>query len=277
MQIRSKKFLGGTLLSAVLLLGGAVHVAASDTGQDNRSDDTPATPAAATPAAAQDVGATEVYSGIAPCRILDTRSTSPITGTTRNFDVSGALSAQGGSDSCGIPTTATSVIVNLTGISVGGSTGFVRGWAAGDPPVNATLLNYSPALNATNQVTIPLCTGTCSDAFTLQVFGSANIVGDAVGYTQAPMFAYVLGNGSIESNVSSGVVSVTRNSAGNYTVLFDRPVTDCDAQASGTAWATDWDVSPDQVYGGGPNDVIVQVLNDAGSPADGQFNILVTC
>lgn len=266
------KAVGAAVLTAALVTGGAVAVNASGGGDENN----PAPSGTAVRAAASDTGETEVYTGITPCRILDTRSSTPITSGTRNFDVSGALASQGGSGSCGIPTNATSVSVNLTGISNGGSTGYVRGWAAGDSPVNATLLNFSPALNASNLVTIPLCQGgPCPDAFTLQVFGSADIVGDAVGYYQAPMYASISTSGSVQYG-SSGVVSATKVSTGRYDITFDRSVQGCAGVASAFNWASSNEVSVD-TNDNGAGVVSVGIVNESEAFEDASFALTVTC
>jgi hypothetical protein len=225
-------------------------------------------------AVASDVGRTEEYTAIAPCRVFDTREQAgPLVNGTRSFDVSGNLTAQGGSSSCGIPTNATSIAINLTGISTG-STGFVRGWAAGTPPPTATLLNFGPAINVSNQVNIPLCkAGPCPNAFTLRAFGSTHIVGDAVGYFTAPMYANVTSIGGIRASRSSGVVSTTRTSIGEFTVTFDRDLTGCAVQATDLRFDPINEISADF----SASDVFVNVKDLEGNQADTDFFVTVTC
>jgi hypothetical protein len=266
----------GAVVAAVVLGVGSGVAATTLSSPNGSGESSPAAPAPLAIAAAVDVGQTEVYTAITPCRILDTRATSPIVAATRDFKVSGTLSPQGGSNTCGIPATATSIAVNLTGISTGG-TGFVRGWAAGGAPVNATLLNFSPALNASNMVNLPLCKGGgCTNAFTLQVFGGANIIGDVIGYYQAPMYAKVDIFGNLMDGVSSGLVSIEKVDTGQFTLTFDRPVDKCAVTTADVHLDNTRDVSADATYGPA-NAVEVSITNAAGTYVDTYFYVAVHC
>lgn len=225
-------------------------------------------------------GQSETYSGIAPCRVVDTRSAGgPIT-ATRNFKVSGNLSAQGGASNCGIPDNASSIVVNLTGITTGG-TGFFRAWAFGGAPSVATLLNYAPGLNPTNQVNIPLCRKplqgadpcTGGNAFTVRNFGSAHLVADAVGYYTPPTFAYVSDQGTLVHG--SGVLSSSKLSTGEYAVRFDRDVLDCAALANDIIWDEHNEASADI---GTTDDTLIVTISSADDTfRDSWFVVLVTC
>lgn len=270
------------VLAALLTTVGSMKLALGDALVRNPPD--PTAPAASG-GGARSAGATraalaggqsEIYTGIKPCRILDTRATSPLVDGSRTFQVSGSLTAQGGLDTCGIPTYATSVAVNLTGIAVDGG-GFVRGWASGDTPATATLLNVAPSINASNLVNIPLCRGeTCTSAFTLRAYGGAHLVGDAVGYFTQPLYVSLASDGSVYQSIESGVVSSTRAAAGVYDVQFVRPVLQCDAQATDAIFDSLHEISVDQTFGAA--DVVrVDVRNPSGDHEDTSFNLVVTC
>lgn len=251
--------------------GGRINPPTAADGQAQRS-------AAGTrvlpPAAA--ASKTENFTGITPCRIFDTRPATPLANTTRNFKVSGTLSGQGGSNTCGVPTNATGIVVNLTGISTGGN-GFIRGWAFGAAPATATLLNFGPAINVSNQVNIPLCKTSCGgNGFTLKAFGTADIVGDAVGYYTAPLYALVQGNGTVLDGISSGLLVSGRTSVGHYDFLFDRDVTHCAVVASDLIFAANREVSVDAVdFSGGELQVEVRDYNN--DAVDTAFYISITC
>ena len=232
-------------------------------------------------------GQTETYTGITPCRIVDTRAAGaggPITSAaTRTFAANGNLSAQGGASNCGIPNNASSIAVNLTAITTGG-TGFIRAGAYGSAPPAATLLNYAPGLNPTNQVNIPLCRQTTADPyrclngdFTVKNFGSAHLVADAVGYYTPPLFAVVSGAGVVEK--SSGVHSVTRTTGlptGNFTIAFDRDVSACAASATDVNWNFHHDVSI-ELGSSLPNLGEVAITKADGSYRNSSFYVTVTC
>jgi hypothetical protein len=192
-----------------------------------------------TPSNPVTTSASELYTGVTPCRLVDTRITGgSLNLTARNFDVTGNLSAQGGSNNCGIPAHATSIAVNITGIVETTGSGFIRGWAAGGSTPNATLLNYGEAINVSNMVNVPLCRGgSCQDAFTLRNWGNrVHVVADVLGYYQTPMFARISTLGVVGD--ASGLVSATHPSAGAYVLTFDRPVDSCTATVTDTDFVT---------------------------------------
>jgi hypothetical protein len=215
----------------------------------------------------------ELYTGVTPCRIVDTRlAGGPLT-STRHFRASGNLAGQGGSNTCGIPDNATSIAVSLTAISQG--QGYLRGWASGTTPPTATLLNYGTAINMSNMVNLPLCRGGgCTDAFDLRNFGAnVDIVADVTGYYRPPMYAEINLDGSLGD--SSGSTGSTRPSTGLYTVTFDRDVDSC------TTTATDTDATDSHTFavspGSAPDTIEVHVKDDAGTPANAPFHLRLTC
>ena len=221
-------------------------------------------------------GQTENYTGIKPCRVFDTRPSTPMVDSARSFKVTGTLSGQGGLNNCGIPSYATSVAINLTGISTG-STGFVRGWAFNGSQPTATLLNFGPAINVSNQVNIPLCRGAgCTNAFTLRVWGSADLVGDVVGYYTAPMYAFIQSPGTIYFN-SGGIVSASKTGTGTYLITFNRDVSTCSVWASDNLWASNRDPSASSYGSPSDHQVQVQVRDSNDALVDSYFYISAIC
>lgn len=244
---------------------------------------------------------------IAPCRVADTRGgTSPgkiQPNSVKGFDAFGGnLSAQGGSGSgCGIPSYAEALEMNITAVDPDG-TGFLRGAAQnsylilnGDPGTsqtlpNATLVNYSTALNASNAVTLPLCYSSggftlfaCSGGkeFRLGAFTEAtHVVVDAVGYYLTPVFAEVDAlNNDLRIVRSNGVTSVTKDGTGFYSVTTARDMRGCPAVAtlSDTDDADGLNFGYAVVDGTSATDYNVFTLNEAGASEDNEFTIVFTC
>lgn len=252
----------------VLALAAAALIGLRPAGATPDGAQTATAPAAAQPPT------TEEYVGVAPCRLVDTRQTSILDGTTRRFTAAGNLAAQGGNASgCDIPTHATSIAVNLTGITTTPG-GFLRGWAADAVAPNATLLNYAPAINASNMVNIPLCQSQgCSAEFNLRNFvGDVHVVADVLGYYQSPTFAQVSSSGAIIA--SSGVTGVTQTGASTFDVTFDRRIDTCGFSAIAN------DVTNNRVVSAiAPSGTTVRVIarDTANAPQPTAFTLTVTC
>lgn len=168
-----------------------------------------------------------VYHAVTPCRLADTRQAGgPITDGARTFLASGNLTSQGGGAACGIPTTATAVAMNITTITANGQSGFLRGWAKGGTPPNATLVNYDKA-GISNMVNVPVS----SLGFVLRNYGSANVVVDALGYYEPEISAVMAYNGGVLSG-GAMVVSNTKTGTGSYRVVIARDLTGCTPIAS---------------------------------------------
>ena len=158
-------------------------------------------------AASAESYASESFTTIAPCRVVDTRlAGGPLAaGEIRNFSVTGDLASQGGNPAgCGIPTNTytflqasypTAVMLNLVAVEAQGP-GDLRAWAFSDPPIGpplASALNYAavPGLNLANGIVIPICQGkdawspvrTCASDIRVQAEGNAtHLVIDVAGY-----------------------------------------------------------------------------------------------
>lgn len=214
-----------TIVGAAVVVCATVSVAGAGGGTD-------APPPAAPPAATRDLHTNSQpdlhYVPLSPCRIVDTRGHGgAMTNAERTFAVAGNLATQGGAADCDIPADAETIAANVTAISAGGSTGYVRGRATNEDPATTTLLNFSPALNATNMTNQPID----EDGFRLAVAGSANLVVDVVGYYTAPYVVTVRPNGTVYAG-SNGVVSATRSGPGAYSLVLTRDASYCSPSVS---------------------------------------------
>lgn len=286
------------LASLVVMLGIAGGVAGANLAQEETP--TPEQAEASRQAIAAQPRETE-YVPLNPCRIADTRSTTPIApNTSRTFDARGDLSAQGGSASgCGIPTNARALAVNITAVDPAG-TGYLRGAAAFSSLPNATLLNYSTALNASNGVNLPICVNfpngllqiLCGDNhFKLGAFTNAtDVVVDVTGYFALPIFVNVDGDSNTAGNgISngdnarlrnvSGFTSVVLTSTGNYTLNSSIDLRGCAIQA--TASVTDSSDGASSaiasVHGISSTQVLVDVRNSAGTLINDEFAVTAEC
>jgi len=178
---------------------------------------------------------------ITPCRLWDTRMTSPIAANTvRSFNVfSSNLSSQGGNSSgCGVPAstpaTTIAVVVNFAATNSTGN-GTLKGWA-GDisEPTFASIVNYSPATFAIANAAIVAVrtTGTLgggSDVSLRANGAQTDAVGDIIGYftkserhvtvnaTSPALFAGSASN-SVAANVAGATISGGGDSGGANTV-----------------------------------------------------------
>ena len=120
---------------------------------------------------------TGAFQTVPPCRALDTRTTSGpalAAGTARTFRLVGT---------CGIPTNAGSVAINLTATGAT-SGGHLRVYPRGSALPPNSSLNYSPGQTRANN-TVSLL-GTAGDlvVFAAQASGTVDVVIDVVGYFQ---------------------------------------------------------------------------------------------
>ena len=265
----------GALVVAAVGVDGAAR-AATDNGGTHA-----ARPASAVQHAALGDATTESkLTPISPCRIVDTRlKGGPIgAGKTRPYTVRGAGAAfakQGGkADGCGIPSAATAVQVTITAVGAIG-TGYLRAYPGSIAP-NATFLNFKSGFNISNGGLValaPPCTrGICGDDMRVSIHGrSTHVVIDVQGYYVKPMFAFVTYDGSLLKDTYSRVVGVKHNSAGEYTVQFDRDVFHCAISATAEpnliAHGIPWGGAFAKVHITGPD----------GTEKQAGFYITVTC
>jgi hypothetical protein len=183
-----------------------------------------------------DSGQDLAFTPVAPCRVLDTRSSvggilNP--GAPQAFFVTGAtsdLSSQGGSASgCGIPTGATAVAVNF-GATQSAGPGNLRAyaWSPSATAPSAAVVNYgnlAPAglVTVPNGSIVPICdpgTITCTFDVFLEVFANAtHVVADVTGYFKAPAnraYAMVSQSATFVASTTKNFTSVSRPSTGIY-------------------------------------------------------------
>ncbi|HWM94293.1 MAG TPA: M4 family metallopeptidase [Thermoanaerobaculia bacterium] len=120
-------------------------------------------------------GGTDYYT-VTPCRIFDTRTTTPLTsGETRVFNVAG---------SCGIPSTATAVSVNITSVSPTGL-GFITLFAGGLDLPETTSISFVAGKNRANNAILALApdgSGTVEGFASVAGAGNVHLILDVNGY-----------------------------------------------------------------------------------------------
>lgn len=214
-----------------------------------------------------------LFVAVTPCRIVDTREAVGRfgVGTTRSYYVGGTFgfAPQGGvSGGCGIPTGAQAVSATITAVSPIGS-GYVRAWPAGQTEPSATTLNYA-GKNISNGTTAKLRSGAGTDLTIKNYSGTTHIVIDVNGYYIQQLTAYISTSGTILDQ-SGRLVSAVNNSAGTYTLTWDRDVSACAGVASS-------DISGHilSVFTSG-NISYVYVDDNAGNAVNYWFHVVVHC
>ena len=134
-----------------------------------------------------------VYTPIAPCRIIDTRSTGAgaiAANATRSFVAinSSSFTGQGGSASnCGtLGLNATAVAVNLTAVTPAGA-GFATAYPFGTTRPLASSINYTAGAIVNNALIIQIPNPFASSDFSLFTFAQSHFVADIVGYFAPPV------------------------------------------------------------------------------------------
>ncbi|MBI4885298.1 MAG: hypothetical protein HY826_14720, partial [Actinobacteria bacterium] len=142
---------------------------------------------------------------ITPCRLLDTRSTSPVGPRSTPITAGESLSVQvTGSNGLGvIPATATAIVINVT--AVGPTAGsFITLFPADVEVPNASNLNFIAGQSpAPNLVTVSLSAGGAVKIFNES--GSVNVIGDIAGYYQPDNGTAIAGS-ACSINGLSGVI-----------------------------------------------------------------------
>jgi hypothetical protein len=140
-----------------------------------------------------DLNSDVVYTPVAPCRILDTRSTAAgaiAANSTRNFVAVNAsnFSSQGGSaTNCGTPgLSATAVAINLTAVTPSGA-GFATAYPFGTAQPLAASVNYAAGAIVNNALIVQIPNPLGSFDFTLYTFAQSHYVADIVGYFAPPL------------------------------------------------------------------------------------------
>jgi hypothetical protein len=174
-----------------------------------------------------------VFTPVAPCRAVDTRSGGGTlaTGVARTFYVGGTanFSGQGGqSGGCGVPTTATAVALTITAVSPTHE-GYLRAWSATGSEPTSAFMNYGTAYNASGSGQVPI--STAGQIKIRNESSTTQVLVDISGYYSAQISALLNPTGGIYSG-SARVLSSVNTGTGDYLVTVDRDLTGCTAIAS---------------------------------------------
>jgi hypothetical protein len=127
------------------------------------------------------VGPTSGFVGMAPRRLLDTRT--GLGGIGRRFS-SGNQRMLRFAGVGGVPATATAAILNVTAVDPT-SAGFVTVWPSGQDRPLASTLNTAPGRTRPNLAVVKLGRGGAVSLYDYQDTGGTDLVVDAVGYVDA--------------------------------------------------------------------------------------------
>ncbi|MCX7032365.1 MAG: hypothetical protein NT046_00095 [Arenimonas sp.] len=153
-----------------------------------------------------------VFTPVAPCRILDTRSTAAgaiANNSTRSFVAINAsnFTSQGGSaTNCGtLGLNATAVAINLTAVTPSGA-GYATAFPFGTAQPVAASVNYTAGAIVNNALIVQIPNPLSSFDFTVYTFAQSHYVADIVGYF-APPVATALQCQDTANTVVAGIVS----------------------------------------------------------------------
>jgi hypothetical protein len=167
---------------------------------------------------------------LSPTRILDTRNGIGTAGATSPIGPNGEIVLQV-SGAGGVPTGATSVVLNITATGATLPT-FVTMWEDGTPMPVASVLNVTPGEDVANMVTATLPTSGRLRIFNAS--GNVHVIADVAGYyrqvDEKMLFAVVQDDGTF--NRGDGAISSSRTAVGIYTVTFAKDVSNCGFTAS---------------------------------------------
>ncbi|QLQ09140.1 MAG: hypothetical protein HZY75_00625 [Nocardioidaceae bacterium] len=216
-----------------------------------------------------------LYVPVTSCRVVDSRKVGVLgKNAQRAYYVAGAtgFAAQGGkATGCGIPTTATAVVVNLWAAKPKAA-GNLKAWAAGGTEPTGSSLFYTKSSTGTvQQVTVPIRSGAAKHLAIRNFKAKTHLVLDVTGYYVPPMYAYIGSSGTILDQ-SGRLVSATRTGTGTYTLVWDRDITTCVGQGS-----SDISGYVIAVYTSGNNAYVYVYNNVSGAAADYWVNVTINC
>jgi len=135
-----------------------------------------------------EVDAGDRFNPLTPDRLLDSRITAPSAWTPAGALNQGQTKQLQITGRGGVPTTATSAIVNITAVE-GSAQSFLMAYPTGSPqPVQASNLNFLPGQIIPNLAIVKLGTGGRINLFNAQ--GSVNVIVDVVGYFEPSVGSY---------------------------------------------------------------------------------------
>jgi hypothetical protein len=189
------------------------------------------------PQARGDSSADLVYTPVAPCRVVDTRTGGGALGAgfERSFYVAGVdgFAGQGGNPAgCGLPRgPATAAVVNFVAVAPGGP-GNLRAWAYGGTAPTASVINYAAVgMNVANAVVVPLCdaaTASCvpGDITVRADVSGTHLVADVVGYFRSVVKAQYrdVVEFAVRSSLFADVPATGCANTGATTVTITAPV-----------------------------------------------------
>jgi streptogramin lyase len=120
----------------------------------------------------------ELFSGVSPARILDSRTSVGGWGAKLGAGEAKAKALQV-AGVAGVPTSATTVVMNVT-VTDGDAGSFLQVWPTGAPRPNSSNLNFAAGETIPNLVTVKLGTG--GKVSVLNAVGNVHVIADVVGY-----------------------------------------------------------------------------------------------
>jgi hypothetical protein len=221
------------------------------------------------------------FTGIAPCRVADTRNGSfpagygpPFMpgGVPRNFTITGR---------CGIPSSAQAVSFNFTVVSPAGS-GFLLVFPQGGVQPTVSTLNYTAGQVVANAAVVPL--GATGAITAIPGVSGFDLLIDVNGY-YAPQgaFSHLIAAGGVASNgsalggfVNLGTWTSSRAGLGSYEIKFTGLNPGCTAPFPVTlltALQSGFVSAPSVITNCGAGDTTIAVISQstAGAAADGLF------
>lgn len=201
-----------------------------------------------------------VYTPVAPCRIIDTRSTGAgaiAANSTRSFLAINAsnFTAQGGSaTNCGtLGLNATAVAVNLTAVTPSGA-GYATAFPYGTAQPLASSINYTAGAIVNNALVIQIPNPLSSFDFTIYTFAQSHYVADIVGYFAPPVATALQCQSTAQTIVADVPAGGTANAnAPACATGFTQTATNCETSSwlmpivysnAGTCSARNNDASP---------------------------------
>lgn len=237
---------------------------------------------------------------VTPERILDTRDPVNVglpgpfvSAVAQKLQVTGSVPTTTGTKVV-VPLGATGVLLNVTPVSPSAD-GFISIRPGDATGVAATSsLNFTKGAILPNSVQVGLPTSGPNAGkidITYNAYGIAgpttDILIDVVGYMTSsglkqlvadvsPLFATIGPTGAVYGGISSGLVSSTRNSVGEFDLEFNRAVADCATATSDYIFAGTRDITADNRIAGA-NKVRVVVTDKTDARVDTHFSIIVQC